>query len=127
MSDEEHKLVAAYIDAHHRADPEAIVRLARADVRITMPPHDVCLVGEDEARSFFRSIFDVERVGEFRLVPARANGQPAAANYLRTPGDTAFRASAIDVIRIEAGQLIEITSFFVSDHFHLYGLPDIRV
>ncbi len=124
MSDEEQRLVAAYIDAHHRGDPEAIVRLARADIRITMPPHDVCLVGENEARGFFRSIFDAQRVGEFRLAPTRANGQPAAANYLRKPGETTFRASTIDVLHIEAGQLVEITSFFVSEHFHLYGLPN---
>lgn len=125
MSDEEQSLVTAYIEAHHRADPDAIVRLARADVRITMPPDDVCLVGEIEARAFFTEILDADRVGEFRLVATRANGQPAAANYLRRPGDTVFRAFAIDVLHLEAGLLVEITSFFVPEQFHLYGLTEV--
>ena len=39
-------------------------------------------------------------MGEWRLVPTRANRMPAAASYLRRPGETEFRAFKIDVLRV---------------------------
>jgi RNA polymerase sigma-70 factor (ECF subfamily) len=36
---------------------------------------------------------------------------PAAASYLRRPGDSQFRAFKLDVLRPEAGQIAEITTF----------------
>ena len=46
---------------------------------------------------------------------------PAAASYLRRPGDTQFRAFKLDVMRIEAGMIAEITTF-PADHFQAFGL-----
>ena len=50
-------------------------------------------------------------LGDLRLVPVRANRQPGAANYVRAPGDTEFRAMALDVLRFEDGRLVEMTAF----------------
>jgi hypothetical protein len=36
---------------------------------------------------------------------------PAAASYLRRPGDTAYRAFKLDVLRIEGDRIAEITTF----------------
>jgi RNA polymerase sigma-70 factor (ECF subfamily) len=36
---------------------------------------------------------------------------PTAASYLRRPGDTQFRAFKLDVLRVEAGAIAEITTF----------------
>ena len=47
---------------------------------------------------------------------------PAAASYLRRPGDTAFRAFKLDVLRIEDGSIAEITTFGYSLFPH-FGLP----
>ena len=55
-------------------------------------------------------------------MPVGANRQPAAACYLRRPGETAFRAFAIDVLRIEDGEIAEITAF-EPDLFPAFGLP----
>jgi RNA polymerase sigma-70 factor (ECF subfamily) len=60
-------------------------------------------------------------MGEWRLVPVKANRMPAAASYLRRPGDTQFRASKFDVMRIEAGMIAEITTFS-ADLFPAFGL-----
>ena len=46
---------------------------------------------------------------------------PAAASYLRRPGDTQFRAFKFDVMRIEAGTIAEITTFN-ADLFPAFGL-----
>ena len=52
-----------------------------------------------------------DRDGDWRLVPTQANRMPAAARYLRRPGDSAFRAFKFDVLRIADGVIAEITTF----------------
>ena len=92
------------MDAHHRADAAALVALMREDVRFTMPPQPAHYEGIAEVGAFMHRTLGV--VGEFRMVPTRANRMPAVANYLKAPGDTEFRALALDVLRVEDGQLV---------------------
>jgi RNA polymerase sigma-70 factor (ECF subfamily) len=63
-------------------------------------------------------------MGDWRLVPTRANRMPAAASYLRRPGDTRFRAAKIDVIRVADGRIAEITTFGPS-LLPAFGLPEV--
>ena len=49
---------------------------------------------------------------------------PAAASYLRAPGDTEFRAFKIDVLRIAGRPIAEITTFGTA-LFAAFGLPDV--
>jgi RNA polymerase sigma-70 factor, ECF subfamily len=77
----------------------------------------------------------VPEFGHLRLVPTRANGQPAAAVYLRRPGDSEHRGLGIDVLRVEDGKVVEATSFScrplgprfsdaeVPDLLSAFGLP----
>ena len=44
-------------------------------------------------------------------MPTAANRLPAAASYLRRPGDSVFRAFKIDVLRVRGGQVAETTTF----------------
>jgi RNA polymerase sigma-70 factor (ECF subfamily) len=62
-------------------------------------------------------------VGRFRMLLTGANGQPAAATYVRAPGDDAHRAFAIGVVRIEDGRIAEIVAFHEPALFPLFGLP----
>jgi RNA polymerase sigma-70 factor (ECF subfamily) len=121
---DEKSLLDRYMAAHARADAEAVVELLGEGVRFTMPPQPSLFEGREAVAAFFRDAFSPAGAGEFRLVPTRANRQPAAANYLRAPGDTLFRALALDVLRIENGKLLEITTF--EPHlFAAFGLPEI--
>jgi RNA polymerase sigma-70 factor (ECF subfamily) len=123
-NDEERALLDSYLDAHHRSDIAALVRLLRHDVRFTMPPQPTLVVGRDALAEFFAEAFDASVTGDFRLVPTRANRQPAAANYLRPPGRTEFRALVLDVLRVEGGAIAEITAF--EPHlFAAFGLPPV--
>ena len=61
-------------------------------------------------------------IGTWRVLPVAANRMPAAAGYLRRPGDSVFRAFKLDVMRIEAGAIAEIT-VFNADLFPAFGLP----
>jgi RNA polymerase sigma-70 factor (ECF subfamily) len=56
-------------------------------------------------------------------VATRANRLPAAASYLRQPGDSLFRPFKLDVLRVEDGVVVEITTFGPS-RFPAFGLPE---
>jgi RNA polymerase sigma-70 factor (ECF subfamily) len=60
-------------------------------------------------------------MGEWRLLPTRANRQPASASYLRRPGEAEFRAFKLDVLRLRGGKIAEITTFG-ADLFEEFGL-----
>jgi RNA polymerase sigma-70 factor (TIGR02960 family) len=110
-SGEERALLETFIDAHERGDAEAAVSIAAQDIRITMPPYPHCFEGLEAVATLMERAFGEEKEGDWRLVPAQANRMPAAASYLRRPGDSEFRAFKLDVLRIEDGLIAEITTF----------------
>jgi RNA polymerase sigma-70 factor (TIGR02960 family) len=109
LSETERRLLAGFIDAHERADPAAAAALVSEDIRITMPPHPFLYDGLDAIQPLLERGFRDH--GDWRLLPTRANRMPAAANYLRAPGDTVFRAFKVDVLRVEGDRIAEITTF----------------
>ena len=104
----ERALLEQFIDAHERLDAAAAIALAAQDLRITMPPHPQCF---NTAQAIGPLMAEAAVMGEWRVLPVAANRMPAAAGYLRRPGDTLFRAFKLDVMRIEAGVIAEITTF----------------
>jgi RNA polymerase sigma-70 factor (TIGR02960 family) len=104
----ERELLGQFIAAHERMDAEAALAIAARDIRVTMPPLPYCFAGREQLRPL---LADAAAMGEWRLVPVRANRMPAAASYLRRPGDSQFRAFKLDVLRAEAGVIAEITTF----------------
>jgi RNA polymerase sigma-70 factor (ECF subfamily) len=121
-SADERALLQRYMDAHARADAPALIAMMREDIRFTMPPQPTLYTGRAEVGGFLAE--SLRTVGDFRLVPTTANRMPAAANYLRVPGDTQFRALSLDVLRFVGGQLAEITTFEPS-LFAFFELPEI--
>ena len=90
------------------------------DIRVTMPPAPYLFEGREAVLGL---AYRARTTGEWRLVPTRANAQPAAACYLRSPGDDEFRAYKIDVLEpTEHGTIASITTFGVK-HFDTFGLP----
>jgi RNA polymerase sigma-70 factor, ECF subfamily len=121
-TEQERELLRRYVDAHERADAGALAELLRDDARLTMPPHPVWYAGRKAVMIAARQGF-VPEFGHLRTVPAAANRQPAAAHYLRAPGESAYRPLAIDVLRLEDGLISEITSFASAELFPAFGLP----
>jgi RNA polymerase sigma-70 factor (ECF subfamily) len=115
-------LLRRYVDAHERGDADAVIALLREDVRITMPPEAPC-TGSAAAAAFFRSVLGAEGPGDWRLVPTRANGRPATANYLRRPGDGDHRALSIDVLIVADDRLVAVHCFLGDRLFPAFGLP----
>jgi RNA polymerase sigma-70 factor, ECF subfamily len=120
----ERELVQRYVDAHATADADALINLLREDVRFWMPPQPEHYLGRDAVAGVLRNVLEVDRIGDFHLVPVRTNRQPAAACYLRAPGDDEFRALALDVLRVADGRIVEITTF-PPDTFAWFGLPEV--
>jgi RNA polymerase sigma-70 factor (TIGR02960 family) len=121
VSEAERRLLDAFIDTHERGDAARALELISDDIRVTMPPHPFLYEGRDAIAPLMASAYDTPTMGEWRLVPIRANRMPAAASYLRAPGDTTFRAFKIDVLRIEDDAIAEITTFDAT-LFEAFGL-----
>jgi RNA polymerase sigma-70 factor (TIGR02960 family) len=117
-SAQERELVEQFIAAHERLDAEAAMAIAARDLRVTMPPLPYCFDGAEAIRPLMA---DALAMGEWRLIPVGANRMPAAASYLRRPGDSVFRAFKFDVMRIEGGMIAEITTFN-ANLFPAFGL-----
>ena len=122
LSTSERELLDQFIDAHERCDAAAAVAIAARDIRVTMPPHSLCYDGVDAIASLLDRAFGPDREGDWRLVPTGANRMPAAASYLRRPGDSEFRAFKIDVLRVDGGLIKEVTTFGAM-LFPAFGLP----
>ncbi len=104
----ERELLGQFIAAHERFDAEAAIAIAARDIRVTMPPLPYCFDGPEAIRPLMA---DAVALGDWRLIPVGANRMPAAASYLRRPGNSQFRAFKLDVLRVEAGVIAEITTF----------------
>ena len=123
-SPEERELLDRFIDAHERCDATAALAVASSNLRISMPPDGLVFDGLEIIRPFLERAFGVDRDGDWRLLPTWANRMPTAASYLRRPGDSQFRAFKFDVLRIENGAIVEITTFGAG-LFPAFGLPGI--
>lgn len=121
-TDDEARLLAAFIDAHERCDARAAIAVAARDIRVTMPPAPVCIDGLAMLEPLLRRALGHDREGDWRLLPTRVNRLPAAASYLRRHGDSVFRAFKIDVLCTLGGRIVEITTFGPSNIVRL-GLP----
>jgi RNA polymerase sigma-70 factor (TIGR02960 family) len=119
---DEKRLLAEFIDAHERCDAEAALAAAASDIRVTMPPYPWQYDGLDALRPLLDRGFGPDREGDWRLIPTGLNRMPASASYLLRPGDTAYRAFKLDVLRIEHDRIAEITTFG-PDRLADLGLP----
>jgi RNA polymerase sigma-70 factor, ECF subfamily len=120
--DTERELLRRYVEAHDRADLDALAAVLHEDARLTMPPHPTWLDGRDAILIGMRQAF-APGFGRLRTVVTGANLQPAVAHYLRRPGAAGYEPLALDVLRVEGGRIAEIGSFVSPELFPAFGLP----
>jgi RNA polymerase sigma-70 factor, ECF subfamily len=121
-SEEEGELLRRYMEAHERADIDALAELLREDAILTMPPLPTWYAGRVAILIATQKGFDPE-FGSLRSLLTGANLQPAAAHYLRQPGESEYRPLALDVLRIDRGRVAEISTFVSPELFRAFGLP----
>lgn len=118
----EAEVVRRFMDACERYDVDQMVALASADIRLTAPPDPRTWDGRDAYAAETAEGFGPGAPGVLRCLPTRANGRPAVADYLRRWDDTTFRPFALSVLRIDHGELAEVTAFAM-DSFARFDLP----
>jgi len=117
----EHQLVAKLTEAFERADVPALVGLLTKDVRLSMPPALLEYRGIEMAGRFLEAV--TFRAGRrYRVLPTRANGQPALGVYLPDPHTGVFRAYALLAITVDGDRVSAITGF-ENDVMPRFGLP----
>ena len=115
------RLLQRFIAAHEQADPEALIAVLRDDVRLAISPEVGEWNGEGEVGDALRGGMTI--LGQWRVLPIRANGQLGAAGYLRRDGETAFVPFVLSVLRLEQGRVAEIAAFEQPSMFTAFGLP----
>jgi RNA polymerase sigma-70 factor, ECF subfamily len=111
-TEQERSVLERYVAASERADMTALAALLREDAWQTMPPDPALFQGRDAMIELWASaMVGPDAWGDWRLLPTRANRQPALANYFRRPGEPTFQASNLDVLRVEDGLVAEVTTF----------------
>jgi RNA polymerase sigma-70 factor (ECF subfamily) len=118
----EREVVGRFADTVENGDVAGMVALLTDDAWLTMPPLPHAYQGRDTINAFLRGA-EERRGTPLRLVPTRANSQPAFGCYLSVPETDVARAYALFVLTLEGDQISAITWFADSSLFAQFGLP----
>jgi RNA polymerase sigma-70 factor, ECF subfamily len=122
LSEAEQRTLARFVDAWQRRDIPALAATLRDDMALTMPPELVAILGRDQVLHFLSTVPAEGRLDLIRLLPTRANGQPALAAYL--PDDTGRpRQYGLMVFTVADDGIAEITAFPQARLLDAFGLP----
>ena len=120
--DQVREIVASFMEAWEAADVERIRALLTDDCVLAMPPWAEWFNGRDAVMEFLPR-GPLQPGHRWKLVPTRANGQPAFGCYY-ADGDGPKRAEGILLLGFgEDGRISEITSFRDKELFPKFGLP----
>jgi SnoaL-like domain len=108
-SQEERELARRFAEAFEASDVEGVVALPTDDAWLTMPPAPIEYQGRDAIRAFFRAGWHRPRAGHHRLVPARANTQPAFGCYRRDPETGIAGPAGMIVLTLEGDRISAVT------------------
>ena len=118
----EREVVGRFANALEDGDIGTVVALLTEDAWLTMPPYPYEYQGAAAIENFLR-IRGARHDGPLRLVPTRANGQPAFGCYFPCPGTEIARAYGLLVLTLAGSKIAEITFFADSGVLPYFGLP----
>jgi RNA polymerase sigma-70 factor (TIGR02960 family) len=119
----ERELVGRFADAFQSGDVESVVALLTEDAWLTMPPEPLEYQGPAAIGRFLSTVPAGGALDRIRLVPTRANLQPAFGCYLEDPQAPIARAYGLMVLTLAGDRVCAITGFIDSGVFPLFGLP----
>jgi RNA polymerase sigma-70 factor (ECF subfamily) len=122
-SSTERELVRRFVDAFETGDVAGVVALLSDDAVLTMPPAPLEYQGRDPIARFLSTVPAAGALERFRLIPTRANGQPAFGCYLRDPHTPIAHAYGLMVLTVSGDQITAITGFSDTSVFRAFGLP----
>jgi RNA polymerase sigma-70 factor (TIGR02960 family) len=120
----ERDVVGRFADAVEAGDVDGMVAVLTDDAWVTMPPEPYEYQGPDAIRALLHNM-EVRRGVPMRLVPTRANTQPAFGCYVPSPQTDIARAYGLFVLTLRGDRISAVTRFTDSSVFPLFGLPRI--
>ncbi len=118
----EQELVGRFATAVEGGDVDGVVTLLSDDAWLTMPPQPFEYQGRAAIASFLRDRAAL-RGRPLRLVPTRANGQPAFGCYLPDAQTGTAHPYGLMALTLEGARISAITWFGDSAVFPHFGLP----
>jgi RNA polymerase sigma-70 factor (ECF subfamily) len=114
-------VVERFVDAFEQGDLDRVVAMLTDDARLAMPPEPFEFIGPHAITEFLRSLGFWGQ--ELKLVPTRANNQPAFGYYLPDPNACVHRASGILVLNVSSDRISTLTRFGDRGLLARFGLP----
>jgi SnoaL-like domain len=116
------ELVGRFADAVESGDVDGVVSMLTDDALLTMPPQPLEYQGHEAIAAFLRHRAEL-RGAALRVVPTRANSQPAFACYLPDPHAGIARPYGMIVVTLAGDAIAAITWFSDTGVFRHFGLP----
>jgi RNA polymerase sigma-70 factor (ECF subfamily) len=117
----EFELVERFAEAYESRNLDGVVGLLTEDVWFAMPPLPYEWQGHRQMRQFLAAIWAGPRAMR-RLIPTRANGQPAFALYFPDPHGQVMHAVGLMVLTL-AGDRVSAITRFDNSVLTYFGLP----
>ncbi|MHC1563051.1 RNA polymerase subunit sigma-70 [Actinomycetospora sp. C-140] len=115
-------LLDGYVAAFERSDVRLLEQVLRADATLEATPFRDWQSGRGSCLHVLGS-FVLGTPGEWRMLPTRANGHPAAAVYRRRP-DHVMRADGVVVLVPTAAGVARVVKFADPALVAAFGFPD---
>jgi RNA polymerase sigma-70 factor (ECF subfamily) len=122
-SSAERVLVRRFADAWEADDINGIVALLTQDAWLTMPPSTLEYQGQLVIASFLRENSTWRRGQRYRLLPTRANTQPAFATYRTDAHAPIAHGTGLVVLTLEGERIAAITQFMDTSILSRFGFP----
>jgi RNA polymerase sigma-70 factor (ECF subfamily) len=122
-STRERELLSQFTDTFERGDVDGLVELLTDDAMLSMPPQPEEYEGRDVVAAFLADRFATHAGRRARLVPTRANGQPAFGHYIQDAHASIGRFFGVIVLTLEGDRIAGLTRFGDSAVLPYFGLP----
>jgi RNA polymerase sigma-70 factor (ECF subfamily) len=122
-SSQERELVRRFADAWETDDIDGLVALLTEDASVTMPPSPLEYQGQAAIAGFLRAIANWRAGRRYRLIPTRANTQPAFGCYRTDFHAPIAHATGLLVLTLHEDQIAAVTNFVDTSILSRFGLP----
>jgi RNA polymerase sigma-70 factor (ECF subfamily) len=118
----EQEIATRFATAFAGDDIGGVVALLTDDAWFTMPPATLEFQGRAAIAGFLRDVQGWRGSRRHRLVPVRANGQPAFGCYLRSASGATYEGHGMIVLTLEGDRISALTRFTDNRNLTRFGL-----
>jgi RNA polymerase sigma-70 factor (ECF subfamily) len=122
-SPDEREVVRRFADRWVADDIDGLVALLTEHAWVTMPPSPLEYQGRQAIAGFLREIESWRGGRRYRLIPTRANTQPAFGCYREDEHAPIAHATGLLVLTLEGDRIAVITNFIDRSVLSRFGLP----